>query len=209
MFFLTYILQYIFSLSKKNQKNIKTHAHTIVPFWLVNCGKLNLFASKKKTKRTNKTKNTDTHTTVLLPHFNSATSQAAAAWWVSRTQEWQRRTSQTETYTNQNGPFSKQCEHMAPLQRALGAATFQGRFHLLGVRAAVGAPENHLPPSALGDAAANTGGRCCLARPGTIHARDLAGGRARSQWLVTLELLPHRLPLTGELWTRGSTEINN
>lgn len=41
------------------------------------------------------------------------------------------------------------------LQRAFGAATFQRGFHLLRVRGGVCATENHLPPSGLGDAAAN------------------------------------------------------
>lgn len=139
---------------------------------------------------------------MMVLHFNTAKSQAAALW-VCRTQKWQRWASETTTKTNKKKtkPLSKQRENLALLQRALRAATFQSSFHLLGVRAAIGAPENHLPPPGLGDAAANTGGRCCLARPGTIHAGDLAGGRACSERLVTLELLPHHLSLTSELWT--------
>lgn len=88
------------------------------------------------------------------------------------------------------------------LQRALGAATFQSGFHLLGVRGAVGAAEHRLPPPGLGDAAANARGYRRLAGPGTVHAGDLAGGRARSRRLVALQLLPHHLPLTFKLWTR-------
>lgn len=42
------------------------------------------------------------------------------------------------------------------LQRTFGAAAFQSGFHLLRVRGAVCAAENHLPPSGLGDATANT-----------------------------------------------------
>lgn len=92
------------------------------------------------------------------------------------------------------------------LQRALGAATIQSSFHLLGVRGAVGAAEHHLPPSALGDATAKTCGCCCLAGSGTIHAGDLAGGCACSHGLVALQLLPHHLPLTCQLWTWMETE---
>lgn len=138
----------------------------------------------------------------MVLHFNTTKSQAAALE-VCRTQKWQRWASETTTKTNQKktNPLSKQRENLALLQWALEAATFQSSFHLLGVRAAIGTPENHLPPPALGNAATNTGGRCCLARPGTIHAGDLAGGRARSERLVALELLPHHLSLTSELWT--------
>ena len=85
------------------------------------------------------------------------------------------------------------------LQRALGAAALQSRFHLLGVRGAVGAAEHRLPPSALGDAAANTRGRRCLAGSGTVHAGDLGGGRARSHRVVALQLLPQHLSLTRQL----------
>lgn len=92
--------------------------------------------------------------------------------------------------------LSIQCQRVALLQRAHGAATFQSSLHFLGVRAAIGAPEDHLPPPGFGDAAANTRGRCGLARPWTIHPGDLAGGRARPEWLVTFELLPHHLSLT-------------
>lgn len=111
---------------------------------------------------------------------------------------------QTTNKTNKQkrrNPFQNSVKNLALLQRAPGAATFQSSFHLLGIRAAIGAPENHLPPPGLGDTAANTRGRCCLARPGTIHAGDLAGGRARSERLVAPELLPHHLSLTRELWT--------
>lgn len=90
---------------------------------------------------------------------------------------------------------------MALLQRALGAATFQSSFHVLRERGAIGAAENHLPSSALGDAAANTCGRRCLAGSGTIHAGNLAGGGACSHWLEALQLLPHHLSLTCKLWT--------
>lgn len=90
---------------------------------------------------------------------------------------------------------------MVLLQRTLGAATFQSRVHLLGERGAVGAAENHLSSSALGDAAADTGGRRRLARPGTVHARDLAGGRAGSERLVALQLLPHHFSVACKFWT--------
>lgn len=89
----------------------------------------------------------------------------------------------------------------ALLQRALGAAATHSSLHFLGVWGAVGAAENHLPPPALGDATANARGCCCLAGSGTIHARDLGGRCACSQWLVALQLLPHYLALTRELWT--------
>lgn len=87
------------------------------------------------------------------------------------------------------------------LQRALGAATFQRGLHLFGVRGAVGAAENHLPSSALGDSTANTCGCCCLAGSETVHAGNLTGRCACSQWLVSLQLLPDHLSLTRELWT--------
>lgn len=97
---------------------------------------------------------------------------------------------------------AKQNEQTALLlQRALGAAAFQSSFHLLGVRAAISAAENHLPPSVLGDTAANTRGCCGLAGSGTIHAGNLASGCACSHGLVALQLLPHHLSLTCQLWT--------
>lgn len=89
----------------------------------------------------------------------------------------------------------------ALLQRALGASTFQSRFEFLGVRGAVVAAENHLPFSALRDTTANTRGRCSLAGSGAIHTGNLARGRARTCWLVALQLLPHHLSLTCKLWT--------
>lgn len=116
----------------------------------------------------------------------------------------QRRTAAKKTPNklkqNKENPSETRRKHLALLQLALGAATFQSSFHLLGVRGAVGAPEHHLPPSGLGDAAADTRGRRCLAGPGTIHAGNLAGRRARSQRLVALQLLPHHLSLARELW---------
>lgn len=87
------------------------------------------------------------------------------------------------------------------LQRALGAATFQSGLHLFGVRGAVGAAEKHLPSSALGDSTTNACGCCCLAGSGTVHAGNLTGRCACSQWLVSLQLLPDHLSLTRELWT--------
>lgn len=87
------------------------------------------------------------------------------------------------------------------LQRALGAAAFQSGLHLLGVRGAVGAAEDHLPPPALGDSTANTRGCCCLAGSGAVHAGNLTGRCARSQRLVSLQLLPDHLALTRQLWT--------
>lgn len=89
------------------------------------------------------------------------------------------------------------------LQRALGAAALQSSFHLLGVRGAVGAAENRLPPPVFGDATANTGGRRGLAGSRTIHARNPAGGRARSHGVVALQLLPHHLSLTRQLCVTG------
>ena len=98
--------------------------------------------------------------------------------------------------------FAKQNEQAAVLlQRALGAATFQSALHFLWVRGAVSAAENHLPPPALGDATANTRGRCSLAGSGTVHAGYLAGGRACSHGVVALQLLPQHLSLTLLLWT--------
>lgn len=87
------------------------------------------------------------------------------------------------------------------LQRALGAATFQRGLHLFGVRCAVGAAEKHLPSSVLGDSTTNACGCCCLAGAGTVHAGNLTGRCACSQWLVSLQLLPDHLSLTPELWT--------
>lgn len=93
------------------------------------------------------------------------------------------------------------------LQGALEAATFQSSFHLFGVRGAVGAAENHLPPPALGDPTTNTCGCCCLAGSGTVHPGDLTGGRTCSEWLVALQLLPDHLSLTRELWTSNETNV--
>lgn len=93
------------------------------------------------------------------------------------------------------------------LQGALEAATFQSGFHLFGVRGAVGAAENHLPPPALGDPTTNTCGCCCLAGSGTVHPGDLTSGRTCSEWLVALQLLPDHLSLTRELWTSNETNV--
>lgn len=93
------------------------------------------------------------------------------------------------------------------LQWALGAAALQSGFHLFGVRGSVGAAENHLPSSALGDSATNARGCRCLAGAGTVHAGNLTGGRARSQGLVALQLLPDHLSLTRELWTSSETRV--
>lgn len=98
---------------------------------------------------------------------------------------------------------AKQTNKRVLLQRALGAAALQSSLHLLRVRGAVGAAENRLPPPALGDAAADPRGCCCLAGSGTIHAGDLAGGRASSHRLVALQLLPHHLSLTCKLCVTG------
>lgn len=95
---------------------------------------------------------------------------------------------------------------VAPLQRAPGAAALKSRLHLLGVRGAVGAAEHHLPPAGLADAAADAGGRRRLARSGAVHARDLAGGRARPHGLVALQLLSHHLTLTCQVWSKGHEE---
>lgn len=100
---------------------------------------------------------------------------------------------------NGSGGCYQSNEQMVVLQRALGAAALQSSFHLLGVRGAVCASENRLPSSALGDATANTRGRCCLAGSGTIHAGNLSGGRACFQGVVAFQQLPHHLSLTCKL----------
>lgn len=93
------------------------------------------------------------------------------------------------------------------LQRALGAATFQSSLHLFGVRASVGAAEKHLPSSALGGSTTKACGCCCLAGSGTVHAGNLTGRCACSQWLVSLQLLPDHLSLTRDLWTGNKTNV--